>query len=189
MTRGAVGGLGTPTPISTLMPAIFQEDPFTTRWTGALDEVLAPVISTLDCLGAYIDPRLAPEDFLSWLANWYGAVLDENWPPSRRREAVARAVSLFRTRGTVAGLRELLELASGGRVEIEESGGTTWSAAPGRPLPGSAEARLTVRIFLSGDEDGTVDPRALDELIMAAKPAHMAHTVEIETGRTEVGDR
>lgn len=181
--RAAVEGLGTPYPLGTLMPAIYQEDPFTMRWTAALDEVLAPVISTLDCLGAYVDPDLAPEDFLVWLSGWFGlsGVFDENWPLRRRRDAVARSVALFRLRGTAGGVRGLLELATGARVEVLDSGGTSWSPVPGGALPGSAQARMTVRVLA---EPGAVgDLEGLGDLIAAAKPAHVAHEVEMVVQR------
>ncbi|HZP49721.1 phage tail protein [Actinocrinis sp.] len=181
--RAAVEGLGTPYPLGSLMPAIYQEDPFTMRWTAALDEVLAPVISTLDCLGAYIDPDLAPEDFLLWLSGWFGlsGVFDENWPLRRRREAVARSVALYRLRGTAEGVRGLLELAAGVRVEVLDSGGTSWSPVPGGALPGAAHARMTVRILAEPGDLG--DAEALGDLIAAAKPAHVAHEVEMVVRR------
>ncbi len=181
--RAAVEGLGTPYPLGTLMPAIYQEDSFTMRWTAALDEVLAPVISTLDCLGAYVDPDLAPEDFLLWLAGWFGLgeVFDENWPLPRRRAAVARSVALYRQRGTAEGVRGLLELATGARVEVVESGGTSWSPVPGGALPGSGDARMTVRILA---EPGAADDlETLGDLVAAAKPAHVAHEVEMVVQR------
>src|SRR5580693_7599811 len=97
--RADIAGLDTPYPLGTLMPAIYQEDPATMRWTAGLDDVLAPVISTIDCLGAYLDPLLAPEDFVLWLADWFGLTLDENWPVDRRRAAVATSVALYRQSG------------------------------------------------------------------------------------------
>src|SRR5579875_802012 len=175
--RGSVAGLGTPYPIGGLMPAIYQEDEFTMRWTGGLDDVLAPVISALDCLGAYVDPLLAPADFLPWLAGWFGAVLDENWPPGRQREAIARSAELYRQRGTVAGLRALLELATGGEVEIADSGGTSWSPLPGTELPGEDAPRVAVRVTVS--DPAQVDVAALDELLTTVKPAHVIHKLEV----------
>ena len=41
---------------------------------GALDEVLAPVLSTLDNLPAYLDVATTPDDLLPWLAAWLGHV-------------------------------------------------------------------------------------------------------------------
>ncbi|WP_329215713.1 phage tail protein [Streptomyces sp. NBC_01485] len=175
--RAAVAGLGTPYPIGTLLPAVFQEDPAAMRWTGALDEVLAPAISTLDCLASYTDPMLAPADFVRWLAGWLGTVLDENWPLDRQRAAVAHSVPLYRLRGTAEGLRTLVELVTGGDVELTESGGVCWSTAPNASLPGEAVARLSVRVTLP--RGASVDITALEELIVAEKPAHVPHGLEV----------
>lgn len=175
--RGAVPGLGTPYPIGTLMPAVYQDDPATMRWTAGFDDVLAPVISTLDCVGAYVDPLVAPEDFLLWLADWFGTTLDENWPLRRRRSAVARSVALFRRTGTVAGLRALVELVTECQVEVTDSGGVAWSQTPNTALPGRDEVAVEVRVLTPPDVQ--LDVRALDELVAAAKPAHVAHHVEV----------
>jgi phage tail-like protein len=177
MPREAVAGLGTPYPIGTLLPAVFQEDALAMRWTGALDQVLAPAISTLDCLTAYVDPRLAPADFVHWLAGCVGALLDENWPLERQRAAVARSVGLHRQRGTAEGLRALIELVTGGEVDLVESGGVRASAAPCAALPGEATAGLEVRVTVP--EGTSVDVAALEELIRAEKPAHVPHVLKV----------
>lgn len=175
--RRAVQGLGTPYPIGTLMPAIYQEDPSAMAWTAGLDDVLAPVISTLDCLGAYIDPMLAPADFVHWLAEWFGTVLDENWPLARQRTAVARSVGLYRQSGTIAGLRALVEIVTDCQVEVIDSGGVAWSQAPNTTPPGSDEALVEVRVGAAAG--ARLDIKAIDDLVAAAKPAHVAHRVEV----------
>ena len=101
--RGMIAGLPSPHPLGASLPALYQEDAFAQRLTGALDEVLAPIFSSLDTLHAYLDPALAPDDFLEWLAGWVGVTLDETWPIERRRQLVADATQLYRSRGTVAG--------------------------------------------------------------------------------------
>jgi phage tail-like protein len=175
--RRAVSGLETPYPIGTLLPAVFQEDPVAMQWTAAVDEVLAPVISTLDCVAAYADPLLAPRDFVRWLADWVGTVLDENWPLEHQRAVVAHSVRLYRLRGTVEGLRTLIEVVTGGRVEIAESGGVVWSQAPNAELPGDPVDWITVRVTLP--RGVTVDTAALETLIVAEKPAHVPHRLEV----------
>jgi len=175
--RGGVTGLGTPYPLRTLLPSVLREDSFTQRLADGIDEVLAPVISTLDCLEAYLNPLLTPADFLEWVATWFSEVLDENWPAQRRRRFVAEAVEMFRIRGTVTGLRRELELSSGGRVEINESGGVAWSLKPEADLPGEDVPRLAVRITV--DDASPVNQAALDALIRAAKPAHVVHRLEV----------
>lgn len=175
--RGTVDGLGMPYPLDTLLPAVLQEDPFIRRFVAGLDDLLACVVSTLDCLAAYVDPLLAPADFLDWLCSWFSEALDANWPPQRRRGFVTQAVETFRTRGTPAGLRAELELSSGGHVEITESGGVAWSLKPDGELPGAALPRLVVRVVV--EDVRATDHAALDALINAAKPAHVVHSLEV----------
>lgn len=175
--RRAVTGLDTPYPIGTLLPAVFQEDPIAMQWTAALDEVLAPAISTLDNLPAYTDPLLAPDDFVRWIAGWVGTVLDENWPLERQRAAVAHSVRLYRTRGTAEGLRALIELVTGGEVALAESGGVRRSTVPNTEPPGEASPRLAVRVTLP--PGASVDAAALEALIVAEKPAHVPHSLEV----------
>lgn len=175
--RAMVSGLDTPYPIGSLLPAVLQEDDVMMRLTAALDEVLAPVIATLDCLEAYVDPGLAPADFLEWLAGWVGIDLDENWPLARQRAAVGAAAELHRVRGTVAGLRAHVEAVTGGRVTVQDSGGVAWSTKPGADLPGAAGPTLTVRVAVA--DPTTVSVAALDALIAATKPVHVTHRLEV----------
>ncbi|MGZ4674821.1 MAG: phage tail protein, partial [Ilumatobacteraceae bacterium] len=87
--RGSIDGMRSPVPIASLLPGIYHSDEFTNQFTGGFDDVLAPVSATLDCLDAYVDPWLAPEDFLEWLAGWVGVVIDEGWPIERSRAFIA----------------------------------------------------------------------------------------------------
>jgi len=181
--RGLVDDLGTPRPLGPELPGIYQEDAFAQSMLGAFDRVLAPVLSTLDNLDAYLDPRLTPEDFLAWLAGWVGMTIDETWSPERRRAAVGRAVELYRMRGTAAGLAQQVEIYTGGRVEIEENGGTGWSIDPGGELPGAPEPVVVVRVFVPDPK--AIDPLRLDTLVGTAKPAHVEHRIEIVKTRAE----
>ena len=71
--RAAIPGLVTAQPLIGRLPALYAQDGFTGRFAAGFDEVLAPVLATLDCIEAYWDARLAPEDFLDLLAAWVGA--------------------------------------------------------------------------------------------------------------------
>lgn len=176
--RSSVTGLRTPYPLSTLLPAYLQEDEFAVRLTSGLDEVLAPAIAVLDCLDAYVDPWVAPTDFVAWLADWVGATLDEHWDDDRQRLGVLAAAELHRVRGTVEGLRAQLELATGLEVEVLETGGTTWSSRPTEDPAGPAPG-LVVRLYVDAEHP----PRlaAVEELIELAKPAHLTHQTEVVT--------
>ncbi|MQA85089.1 MAG: phage tail protein I [Streptosporangiales bacterium] len=177
MARGMVPGLISPHPLGPTLPGLYQDEDFTQRFVGAFDDVLAPVIATLDNLHAYLDPQLAPVDFLEWLASWVGLELDESWSEARQRALVARAVELYGRQGTVTGLRALVRIYTGVDAEIEESGGVSWSSTPASDPPGSSEPHLTVRVVQ--DPKNPVDVGRLDALVTAAKPAHLPHTVEV----------
>lgn len=172
--RGLVPGARTPRPLLDLLPAVLQEDPVVERLTAALDEVLAPAFASLDCLTAYLDPRLAPGDFLTDLAGWVGVLLDEDWPEQQRRDAVLHAVELHRCRGTAWGLQWQLDLMTDGRAEVVDSGRVHWSRTPTEPEP-AEPPRLVVRVH------GMSEPalEATRDLVAWAKPAHVPHSVDV----------
>jgi phage tail-like protein len=173
-------GVNVPLSLGEMLPGVFQEDLFTMQWCAGLDENLAPVFASLDCLWAYIDPVLAPSDFLDWLGQWVGMVLDEAWPLARRRAAIGAAMELFQLRGTVTGLIRHVEIFTGGQVSIADSGGVATSSSPGGTLPGEPVPRLAVRVVV--DDPGAVNEAALDRIVSGAKPAHVVHRVEVVAG-------
>lgn len=175
--RGLVSDLATPRPLIDSLPGIYQEDDLARALTGAFDDVLAPVVSTLDSLDAYFDPALAPDDFLDWLNGWVGILPDETWPIERRRALVALAVQLYRKRGTTGGLAMQVRLLGAADVEVRDSGGAIWSRTPGAKPPGDGSYSLTVNV--TPPKKGHVDPLKLDRLVAAAKPAHVVHRVTI----------
>lgn len=177
MSRAHVPGLASPHPMGERLPSMYLEDSLVQRMTGALDEVLAPVFSSLDNLDAYLDPDLAPEDFLQWLGEWVGMPLEETWPAERRRAVLAEAVGLYRVRGTARGLAAYLQLLTGAQVEIEETGGTAYSTTADAAPPGSPNFAMVVRV--RQPPGGGLDAAGIDALVAAAKPAHVVHRVQI----------
>ena len=175
--RAGIVGLASPFPLGRLLPSLYQEDAFVANLTAALDEVLAPVIATLDNLPAYLDPQLAPADFVEYLSGWVGVALDENWPLERRRDLVARAAGLYSRRGTRRALAEHVELYTGVRPEVEESGGLVCSATPGAPLPGTDQPFLNVRVRVP--DPSAIDVRRLEAIVAEAKPVHIPAVVEV----------
>jgi phage tail-like protein len=175
--RGAAPALRTPYPIGEMMPALFQEDSFVMRWTDGIDAVLSVVIATIDSLLSYVDPLITPPDFLLWLAGWFDTSLDENWPLERQRRAVAESVRLYRMRGTVAGLKEQLELFTDGVVDIADSGGVTTSPTP-TPWPTEPSPPwVSIRVRVADPKSLSVP--TLEGLVRAARPAHVLHALEV----------
>ncbi|CAM3495951.1 phage tail protein I [Occultella aeris] len=175
--RGMIPGLVPVVPVASRLPGVYGDDEMMQLFTQALDEVLAPTFTTLDSLWTYIDPHLAPEDFLDWLADWVGVEVDDSWSVERKREIVAQAAQIHRRRGTVAGVELAVRLVTGGEVTVTDSGGTIWSRTPGADLPGRSPAELTVTVEVP-DVDA-VDLRRVDRVVRDVKPAHVPHVVEI----------
>lgn len=175
--RTSIPNLDTAHPLAAGLPAVYQEDEFVWRWMAGFDDALAPVFLTIDCLDAYFDAALAPPDFLPWLGQWVGAVDDQNWTEDARRRLIGRLADLYGSRGTAGGITELVQITTGGDVEIVDSGATTWSPAPGSDLPGTAEATLTVRVRVA--DPSTIDPDRVARVVRWAAPAHVRTAVEV----------
>ncbi|WP_326655807.1 phage tail protein [Streptomyces sp. NBC_00385] len=175
--RTGVTGLPTPHPLIDQLPAVYLEQDFLRRFLAALDEVLAPVLLTIDNLPAHLDPRSAPEDFLAWLAQWVAVEPPEDGPVERRRETVRGAVARHARRGTAGGLADAVRLETGAEAEITESGGTAWSTVSQTALPGRARATVTIRVRERAGR--SVDRVRLEELIRTEIPAHVGYTLEI----------
>ncbi|MGP3948786.1 phage tail protein [Streptomyces sp. 7N604] len=186
MSRAAVPGLPSRHPIGEQLPALYTDDDLAQRFTSGLDTVLAPVFATLDNLPSYLDPRVTPTDFLTWLASWVGAFHDPQWPVELRREAVARAVELHRWRGTRRGLVEGLWLALGVHAEVTGDGGAVWSSTAGADLPPDPPAGPLVRVWPG--REAPVDADRVHEIVRAMCPVHTVCRVEILPGpRTDEG--
>lgn len=139
-------GLPTRHPLGRALPALYQEDPFTQRFLGGLDEVLAPVLAVLDCLDAHVDPRTAPLDLVRWVGSWLGVDVDPAWPADKQRTVVRAAVRVHAGRGTAAALEEWLLLVHGLHADVVETGGVSVSEVPGGALPGRPEPKVVVRL-------------------------------------------
>lgn len=175
--RGLIDDLASPHPLISILPALYAEDPLATRLVAAFDEMLAPVFLSLDGFPAYLDPALAPTDFVRVLGSWVAALDDPRIEDHRRRALVGRAVELHRWRGTAYAMAEAVELACGVRPEIEDSGGTTCSAVPGADPPGAAEVGIVVR--LRAPASSPVEPELVARIVESLRPAHVPAQVEI----------
>ncbi|WP_448808462.1 phage tail protein [Agromyces bauzanensis] len=182
--RGIVPELPNPVPLITRLPAILQEDEFLPGFLRAFDDAIAPVYSVLDNLEAYVRPEYAPADFLEWLAGWVDIAVDEEWTEEQRRRIVADAASLHRRAGTAGGIRDALQLAAGPAaiVEVDESGGTAWSATPGAALPGSKDSAIVITIAVPSGDAAELT-RRLERVAEAVVPAHLPARVQVSVAK------
>lgn len=180
--RGTVAGLSSPHPMGAGLPAMYSEDEFAQAITAACDEVLAPILSVLDNLESYLDPLLAPPDFVAWLGSWVATtpVTLTDVPDDQLRAAVAATGGQLRRVGTTAAIAATVALAAGvavDDVDVADSGGVAWSQDPAAALPGQPAPLLAVRVRVV--DPATVDTSAVQAALTAAKPAHVPHTFTV----------
>ena len=84
--RGLLEGTATPAPLADILPAMLREDLFARQLCAGLDEVLTPVLLSLDSFAAYLDVGTTPEDMLPWLGQWLGVNLDPRQEAEAQRE-------------------------------------------------------------------------------------------------------
>ncbi len=148
------------------------EDDFLWRLCEAFDEVLAPVVLTLDTLDTMVDPALAPPDLLGWLGAWSALVDRTGWPEEGWRTLIAEAFSIYRRRGTAAALKRSVELYTEASVEVLDDGGLVGGDDAGAP------GRLVVRIEgARRAADDEAFRRGVEAIVTAAKPVHVPHRI------------
>lgn len=178
--RGTLLGLRTPSPLADTLPSVLREDSFARELCASLDEVLAPVLLSLDGFPAYLDLTTTPEDMLAWLAQWLGVSVDVTQDLDTQRGLLRAAGELHATRGTQRGIQLAVESALGVPVDVTETGAAAFSATPGGDLPGEPGARVVVVVRPRPGQ--TIDPDRVDAVVKASKPAHVQHVIRIEAG-------
>ena len=175
--RGTVPGLPSPLPLADTLPGLLRTDRFAESLCASFDEVLAPVLLSLDGFPAYLDLRTAPEDMVEWLAQWLGMSVDPNAALASQRELLQSAGELHARRGTRRGLELAVQAELGVPVQVVETGASSWSAEPGGDLPGEPVPAVVVIARPRAGQD--VDVERLDALVRTIKPAHILHRVQV----------
>ena len=123
--------------------------PLLRRFLAGLSDVFDPVLSVLDNMSAYVSVDTAPEGLLEWLAWIVGADTMEEWDRGRRRDVVAAALELHRSRGTIPGIAAVVALYLDLPLEevvVTDSGETSWDLDPDAGL--QTRSPLVVRVSL-----------------------------------------
>jgi len=172
--RAAMPGLTSPFPLRNQVPAMLMDDPFVCGLLDGLDQVIAPVISVLDCYDAYLDPRLAPADFTRYLGSWLLASLDDPWDEAAVRRDVADAYERACSAGTTAGLYRRLIPHLVKSVSIRDTGSTTASETPSDPAEWGDAPPPVVRVVIVPHEDRPADLGQIERIVRDALPAHVS---------------
>lgn len=148
------------------LPDLYREVDFVGRLLKVFELAFEPDVRTLDGLWAYLNPRLAPQGMLPFLAHWVGWQISPDLSLDQQRELITQALEIYRWRGTRRGLRLSLHLATG---------------LPLESLPGEAPAIAITETFGSGLVLG--ETHLGPEAIMGGtKPFHFSVTLRQPPG-------
>jgi phage tail-like protein len=176
MGRRGVAGARSPFPMQEQIPAMLAEDPLICAFLRGLDEVVAPIIQTLDCLDAYLDPYVAPPDMVAFLGSWVLADIDDVWNEDAIREDVAKAHERAVWAGTAQAVRNRLVPREVASVEIDDSGDTLTSTMPTDPQQWDDSGAPSVRVRAPGG-----DREQLSRLVSRLVPAHVTLEVDVSS--------
>ena len=105
------------------LPAVYQEEStskeFLERFLSIFESALHGSDDTISRIPAYLDPMAAPDDFYPWLASWLSLDLYELLG-DQNREFILRAAELYKRKGTVSGIADLVSLLTGHKCCVKE---------------------------------------------------------------------
>jgi phage tail-like protein len=175
------------------LPAIFREHarehPFIAKFLLAIEAVLTGLDKTegleqiISRASNYLDldPQTTPEEFLPWLGGWVALSLRADWDEDTKRGFIQEIVPLYRQRGTLTGLQQILE------IYLRPMGNTQMDISDQFDhVPHFFQVKLT----LSDTDDATLreTQKIARAIIDQEKPAHTFYALEISTPELELGD-
>ncbi|RPI79058.1 MAG: hypothetical protein EHM41_24185 [Chloroflexi bacterium] len=181
------------------LPSIYEDDELMGRFLMLFESFLAPLDSQIKGQADYLDPFLAPVEFIPWLASWTDMKIDEELPPENKRSLLKVSASLLRARGTRKALKEYLEIYTGGKAEIREHFSQNFQLGKDAKLGqdialgmDNVPQTFTVKLYLPPlpeelDEDERSRQmlnyeRKMRAIIEAEKPIHTGYKLLIQTG-------
>jgi phage tail-like protein len=167
------------------LPAVYQDDErsrdFLERFLSVFETFFGALERQIDHIARIFDPQAArgADEFLHWIGSWLAIAVDKNWSDERLRRLIMRAPSLYKKRGTRAGIEEIIEIYTGERpivverfqLECADADPTSDGFKIFRELFESNPYCFCVLLkpFPSVGED---DRRSLNRILKAEKPAH-----------------
>jgi phage tail-like protein len=168
-----------------------------------LDGIVDPVSGTLRLAGVhrYFDPgptlpgnERAPAEFLEWLAGWVALTLRADLDELRQREFIARAVALYRLRGTKQGLEEFVRIYTRLGATVDELNtpfqiGVHSTIGVDTLLDGGAPHffRVLIRLPTPEPEQLRRQRQVTTAIIDLEKPAHTYYELDVETPTLQIG--
>lgn len=103
--------------LSDMSGPLAEGSDFLDRYLSLFEGVFTPIEDQVAASYRLTSPGSAPEDALNWVAGWIGAELDPALDITAKRRLLAGSVSLWRRRGTLAGLERVLDIVTDGGIQ------------------------------------------------------------------------
>lgn len=136
----------------------------------------------------------APAEFLAWLAGWVALALRGDMDEERQRDFIARAVSLYRLRGTRQALEEFVRIHTRLGVTVNELHtpfqlGVHSTIGVDTVLDGGAPYffRVLIRVPVTDPEQIRQYREIATAIIEMEKPAHTCYELDVETPMLQIG--
>jgi phage tail-like protein len=179
------------------------------RFLFIFQHLMTTVVEKVEQIPSLTDPISADPRFLPWIASWVNFEFDASLAINDQRELVRRAIRLYRMRGTVQGVEEMVKVLTSAPVRLIEcekpppvvlggcylAGGATLpdrylAAEPpahflyprGRPVTRYFVLLLESRSRFERrfGERATDVLRRIARIVSAEKPAHVQFTIRFE---------
>ena len=158
------------------LPVGMVEDDFLARFLMIFQTIADTELHQIDTLPHMFDPAVAPESMVRQMGRWVGIDwIDPSLPDELQRDIVQQYSALVQWRGTRRGLRQLLELVSGGPATVTDSGGVYLEGES----PGAAP-----HVVMRTDSSGWATEADLVRIVRAEVPASV--TFELHVGDRRV---
>ena len=164
------------------LPEVYQQDKksasFVERYLGIFQSLYQDMEEKISLTPKYLDPDAVQGDFVKWLASWIGVEDTYLWNESQLKYLLRHGMELYRIRGTVRYMKEMVKLFTGKTPYIVEQHQTALFSGNYRYaeklalLYGENSSIFTVIV----DMDSRVSPREyqiLMRIVERACPAHM----------------
>lgn len=186
------------------LPAIYQRSDTTGKnyvrdvlWI--VQHLFGSIESMLDGIHLFFDSYETPAQFLPWLAAWSAMVLEPDWPESKKRRLIKKAMELYRLRGTVRGLKLFISLFTGFEPHLAENewpfngfriGVSSTVGIDTVILPPVDKAHSFVCVMPHQFKDVSAQSIIrLHEIIELEKPSHSTYMLKFEDPRQSVEER
>jgi phage tail-like protein len=199
------------------LPAVYSRrddnDPsgalFLERFLALFEGRLTQIESRYELIAYALNPFVADDAWLAFVAGWFDLVFDPSWPRARRANLLSQIFELYRIRGTPEGIVRFVEAYTGHRPQLIEGfqvrpraglvlgcagvlgcaplGGLDVAGATNEQMLAAYAHRFTLITYVDDDCDLAVAETALRALVDAIKPAHVDVELRIAVPRGRIG--